>query len=402
MALMTFDLSPNERAQLTELLRALVRTPSPSTQEGAVAELIERALRDFGVPEVRIDRMGNVVARLGNGHGPVLLYDGHMDTVMVSDRAAWVHDPFAAEIVNGVLYGLGAADMKGALAAFIFAAKMLADRGVALNGSLVLAFMVQEEPCEGLAVRVLLEEAGIRPDWVVLGEPSDLQIMLGQRGRMELRVTTRGQTSHAARPDLGRNAIYSAARLIFGLELLADRLGNDSILGRGTLAVTHIESSAPSRNAIPDRCSLCIDRRLTLGETEAKALAEVDAVIVREGVEATVEVSEYQATSYTGYVCRAKSYFPAWVTEASHPLTQALARSAREVLGATPRTGYWPFSTDGVYTMGIAGIPTVGFGPGKPEHAHTAQDQVRIEDVVKAAQVYARLAVNLLGGPSQG
>jgi len=397
-----FDFSAHDKTQLTELLRALVRTPSPSTQEGAVAELIVRALHDFGVPEVRVDRMGNVLARLGNGRGPVLLYDGHMDTVAVSDRAAWAHDPFAAEVANGVLYGLGAADMKGALTAFIFAAKLLAARGVELNGSLLLAFVGQEAPWKGLAVGVRMAGAGIRPDGVVLGEPTGLQIMLGPRGRMELGVTTRGRTSHAARPDLGRNAIYSAARLIFGLELLADRLGNDSVLGRGTLAVTQIESSAPSRNAIPDRCSLCIDRRLTLGETEAKALAEVEAVIVREGVEATVEVSEYQATSYTGYVCRAKSYFPAWVTEASHPLTQALARSAREVLGATPRTGYWPFSTDGVYTMGIAGIPTVGFGPGKPEHAHTAQDQVRIEDVVKAAQVYARLAVNLLGGPSQG
>lgn len=399
MARVTFDLSSKDKAHLTELLQALVRTPSPSTQEGAVAELIVRVLRDFGLPEVRVDRMGNVLARLGNGRGPVLLYDGHMDTVAVSDRAAWKHDPFAAEIADGVLYGLGAADMKGGLAALIFAAKLLAAQGVELNGSLVLAFVVQEEPCEGLALRVLLEEAGIRPDWVVLGEPSDLQIMLGQRGRIELRVTTRGRTSHAARPDLGRNAIYSAARLIFGLELLADRLGNDSVLGRGTLAVTQIESSAPSRNAIPDHCSLCIDRRLTIGETEAKALAEVDAVIVREGVEATVEVSEYRATSYTGYVCRAKSYFPAWVTEASHPLAQALARSAREILGTTPRSGYWPFSTDGVYTMGSAGIPTVGFGPGNPEHAHTVQDQVRIEDVVKAAQVYARLAVNLLGSP---
>jgi putative selenium metabolism hydrolase len=397
-----FDLSPTDKTQLTEFLRVLVRTPSLSTQEGEVASLIARALRDFGVPEVRVDRIGNVVARLGNGRGPVLLYDGHMDTVAVSDRSAWAHDPFAAEVINGVLYGLGAADMKGALAAFVFAAKMLADVGVELNGSLVFAFVVQEEPCEGLAVRVLIEEEGIKPDWVVLGEPSDLQIMLGQRGRIELRVTAHGQASHAARPDLGKNAIYGAARLIFGLELLADRLGNGSALGRGTLAVTQIESISPSRNAVPDRCSFCIDRRLTLGETEAKALAEVDAIIVREDVAATVEVTEYQATSYTGYECRAKSYFPAWVSGASDPLAQALARSAREALGSAPRTGYWPFSTDGVYTMGTAGIPTVGFGPGKPEHAHTAHDQVRIEDVVKAARVYAQLAVNLLGRSASG
>jgi putative selenium metabolism hydrolase len=392
-----FDFSPNDKAQLTEFLRTLVRTPSLSTQEGEVANLIVRALRDFGVPDVRVDRIGNVVARLGNGRGPVLLYDGHMDTVAVTDRDAWTHDPFAAEVERGVLYGRGAADMKGALAAFVFAAKLLADAGASLNGSLIFAFVVQEEPSEGLAARVLIEEEGTRPDWVLLGEPSDLQMMLGQRGRIEMRVTARGHASHAARPDLGKNAVYDAARLIFGLELLADRLGNDAALGRGSLAVTQIESTSASRNAIPDRCTFCIDRRLTLGETEARALAEVDAIIAREGVEATVEVTEYRATSYTGYDAHMKSYYPAWVTADNDTLAQALAKTAREVLGVTPRSGYWPFSTDGVYTMGTAGIPTIGFGPGKPEHAHTVHDQVGIEDVAKAARVYAQLAVNLLG-----
>ncbi|MER3458654.1 MAG: YgeY family selenium metabolism-linked hydrolase, partial [Chloroflexota bacterium] len=118
----------------------------------------------------------------GRGTRPALVLSGHLDTVPPG-QSGWTRDPFTPEVVDGRLYGLGAADMKGALAAFIFAAKLLAARGVELNGSLVLAFVVQEEPCEGLAVRVLLEEAGIRPDWVVLGEPSDLQIMLGQRGR---------------------------------------------------------------------------------------------------------------------------------------------------------------------------------------------------------------------------
>jgi len=392
-----FKLSLRDQTDLVGFLRDLIQTPSPSTQEKAVGERIAAEMKRLDFRNVTIDRIGNVVGWMGPGKGPLLMFNGHMDTVRVSDPEAWSRKPFGAEIVDGVLYGLGACDMKGGLAAMIYGAKLLRDSGMDLMGDLVVACVVQEEPCEGLGSRVLIEEEGIRPDWVVLGEPTGLDVVRGQRGRIEMRLITHGRSAHSACPALGENAIYTAARLLFGLELLAEQLGNDAFLGPGSLAVTDISSSAGSRNAVPDRCELIIDRRLTLGENETKAIAEVQRVIAREGVRAEVEVTEYQATSYSGYPCHNREFYPAWVMAEDHPLVLSAVQAVRDELKHRPRVGHWEFSTEGVYTAGVAGIPTVGFGPGDPRHAHTADEHVRLDDVHAAAEVYARLASQLLG-----
>jgi putative selenium metabolism hydrolase len=392
-----FKLSSRDRAGLLAFLRDLVRTPSPSTQEGAVAERVAKEMEDLGFPEVWVDPIGNVVGRIGLGHGPTLMLNGHMDTVRVSAADSWTRDPFEASVEDGVLYGLGSCDMKGGLAAMLYSAKILLDAGVTLNGDLVVACVVQEEECEGLGTRVLVEEGGVQPDWVVLGEPTDLNVTRGQRGRLEMRLVAHGTSAHAASPHLGENAIYVAARLIFGLELLAEQLGKDEFLGRGTLAVTDITSSSGSRNAVPDSCAMIIDRRLTLGENETKALAEVQRVIAREGVSADVDVTRYQRPSYTGYQCEVREFFPAWVIAADHPLVRAVVQAAQTELEHRPQVGCWGFSTEGVYTAGEAGIPTVGFGPGREEGAHTADEHVTLRDVYAAAAVYAQLAMRLLG-----
>jgi putative selenium metabolism hydrolase len=319
-----------------------------------------------------------------------------MDTVDTGGLDRWQDPPYQGMIRDGVLYGRGACDMKGGLAAMVYSAKALLDAGVDLEGDLYVVGVVQEEPCEGLAMRVLLEEEGIRPDWVVLGEPSNLQVRLGHRGRIEMEVKVWGKAAHASAPGLGDNAIHNAARLIFGIELLAPRLPTDSFLGQGTIAVTEIESHAASRNAVPDCCLFYIDRRLTLGETERKAVAEIQNIINTEEVDAQVSVTNYEATSYTGYRCRSRNAFPAWVMPEDDPLVQAIVRSVRETLGYRPRTGRWSFSTDGTYTAGVANIPTVGFGPGEEQYAHTVEEQIRLNDVADAARVYARLAAGLL------
>ena len=391
-----FKLSLQDQTDLVDFLRDLVQTSSPSTQEGTVAERIIAEMKRLDL-NLYVDRVGNVVGRIGPGHGPTLMFNGHMDTVRVSDPEAWSYEPLGAEIEDGALYGVGACDMKGGLAAMIYSAKLLRDVGVTLKGDLVIACVVQEEPCEGLGSRVLIEEEGMHPDWVVLGEPTGLDVVRGQRGRLEMRLVVHGRSAHSACPALGENAIYTAARLVFGLELLAEQLANDDFLGPGSLAVTDITSSASSRNAVPDRCELIIDRRLTLGENETKALAEVQRVIAREGVRAEVEVTHYHATSYSGYACRNREFYPAWVMAEDHPLVVSTVRAVREQLKHRPRVGRWDFSTEGVYTAGIAGIPTVGFGPGDPQLAHTADEHVRLEDVYAATEVYARLAAELLG-----
>jgi len=392
-----FQLDAQDRQALTTFLQDMVRIPSESTQEKAMAERLAAEMARVGFRDVRLDRIGNVVGRIGPGRGRALLYNGHMDTVGVGNPATWTYDPFGAEIVDGVMHGRGTSDMKGALAAMVYGAKLLVDQGVPLRGELYLAGAVQEEPCEGLGMRVLMEEEGLRVDAVVLGEATDLQIARGQRGRLEVEVTVRGRSCHASAPHRGVNAIYGAARLLFGLEMLSGQLAEDRFLGPGTLAVTHIENTGGSRNAVPDSCTFFVDRRLTLGETETKALAEIQGVLLREDADATISVPDYTSTSFTGYQARSRAHFAPWALDRDHPLVQQVCKAVRAELGYRPTVGKWAFSTDGVYTMGVAGIPTVGFGPGEEKYAHTADEQIRLDDVYRAARGYARIAAELLG-----
>ena len=392
-----FELTPDDRKDMIAFLQEMVRIPSYSTQEGEMAERLAAEMERVGLRDVHIDRIGNAVGRLGTQGGPILLYDGHMDVVGPGELSTWERDPFGAEIEEGLLYGRGAADMKGALAAMVYGAKMLVDRDVPLHGELCLAGVVQEEPCEGLGVRVLIEEEGLNPDFVVLGEATNLQVSRGQRGRMEIEVTVRGRSCHASAPERGENAIYRAARLIFGIELLSSQLADDRFLGPGTLAVTHIENTGGSRNAVPDTCTFYIDRRLTLGETEAKALAEIRAVLLREEARAELAGSEYRSTSFTGYEAQARCYYPAWAVDREHPFVQQVSRAIRDELDYRPEVGRWTFSTDGVYTMGTAGIPTVGFGPGQERYAHAADERIALREVAQAARGYARIAAEILG-----
>jgi putative selenium metabolism hydrolase len=231
---------------------------------------------------------------------------------------------------------------------------------------------------------------------VVIGEPTNLHLARGQRGRMEVDIDVRGQASHASAPERGVNAIYETARLIVGIEILAPLLGNDSFLGPGTIAVTDIRSTASSRNAVPERCTVCVDRRLTVGETEARALSELRRILSREGIQAAMEVPTVESVSYTGHRSRLRQVYPYWVTGADAPLTQQVAHIVEDELGFRPHIGRWDFSTDGVYTAGVAGIPTIGFGPGEERYAHTVEEQVRVADLEAAARVYAALAARLL------
>lgn len=382
---------------MSAFAQALVRTPSPSTQEGEAAAFAASEMRKVGFDQVSVDRLGSVIGRIGSDGSGKLLYNAHLDTVGVGDATAWSRDPYDAEIKRGVLYGLGASDMKGALAAMIYAGKAIVASGVQLDGELYVVGVVQEEPCEGAAMRHVVEVEGLRPNWVVLGKATNLQIARGQRGRVEFGITVRGRSCHASAPHRGVNAIYEAARVIVGLELLAPQLNEDSFLGRGSIAVTDIHSTSGSRNVVPDSCTLHIDRRLTVGETEAQALAQIRRILAREGVTGTIKVPEYNATSYTGHEVRARQYFPHWVTSEDEPLLWTLASVVEDVLDFVPRVGRWDFSTDGVYTAGVAGIPTIGFGPGEERHAHTVDDQIRLKDMESAARVYAELAVRMLG-----
>jgi putative selenium metabolism hydrolase len=310
-----------------------------------------------------------------------------MDTVDVGDPGAWKVDPFEARLENGVIYGRGASDNKGGLAAMMGGLKVLSNLDERGDFSLYPVGIVQEEVCEGLALSVLIEEHGLSPDCVILSECTDLGVYRGHRGRAEIEIVTRGKSCHGSAPERGDNALYKMAPVLESIKYMNDNLNEDPFLGKGSIAATKVECETPSVNAIPDMCRAFVDRRTVPEDTPDSVARELDEAV--RAVRGEVRLRTFDRPSYRGYVKERKKFFPAWtLDEKAHELDSA-RRTYRILFGEEPRAGRWLFSTDGNYSMGVRGIPTFGFGPGEEHHAHTVEDQVRVEDMWKAAAFYA-------------
>jgi len=345
-----------------------LRHSSADSRIRAVGERIAQEMRALEYDEVRFDTMGNILGRIG--HGPrVLLYDSHIDTVGVGDPEAWAWDPYRGKVEEGVLYARGACDEKGSTPGMVHGLALARDLGL-LAGYTAWYFGNMEEWCDGIAPNALVEHEGIRPHFVVVGEPTDMGIYCGHKGRVELEVCAKGRSIHAASNQLGDNAIYRMLPVIAGVRDLNDRLPTDDFLGQGRITVTQISCRTPSINAVPDECTLIIDRRLTWGETEPGAKSEVEALIPPDSrSQVRVRTLFNDVPSYTGFVFPVTKYFPAWKLPENHPLVVAGAEAGRALWGAPPRIGKWDFSTNGTYWMGKAGIPCIGFAPGNEIHA---------------------------------
>ncbi|HZP30408.1 MAG TPA: YgeY family selenium metabolism-linked hydrolase [Acidimicrobiia bacterium] len=384
----TRDIASDREADVVDLLRELVHTPSPSAGEGDVVALITERMDALGYDEVVVDGHGSVVGRIGTGPTSIL-FDSHIDHVGVGDRGEWLNDPFEPVLDGGVVYGRGACDDKGGMAAMLMGAA-LAKELDALDGvTLYVVGSVQEEDCDGLALEHLLLHTLPRPDLVVLGEPTRGQVYRGHRGRIDVLVRTRGSSCHASAPGRGRNPVYELAPIVAEIRELNDRLAHHDELGPGTIALTKIECETPSLNAVPSTATIYLDRRMTVGETAETALEEIRALPSLRAVGAEVEVISYEAESFTGSTLAADRHFPTWLTPADHAGVQAAVTTVERTLHRAPEVGCWTFSTNGVASMGKLGIPTIGFGPGDEVHAHSVADQCPVAELVDAVAFYA-------------
>ncbi|MFC1500593.1 YgeY family selenium metabolism-linked hydrolase [Candidatus Zixiibacteriota bacterium] len=375
------------REDIISFLREIIAIPSYSGKEQAVVERLEQEMWKVGFDEVRVDAMGNLIGRMGSGDRVVAI-DGHCDTVGIGNLDIWERDPFGAELKDGVIYGRGAADQKGGLAAAIYAARIARETGIPDGITLYVVASVIEEDVEGINWQNLINKEGVSPEVVLLTEPTDLKICIGQRGRMEIRVRTTGISCHGSAPDRGMNAIYSMAPIIGEVEGLHRKMASDSILGPGSLAITDIRSTAPSLCAVADSATIHIDRRLTEGETRKAALAEIEALPAVRKSGAEVFIPEYEVTAWTGQVLPVTAYYPPWLMSRDDPLVRQALDIGQEQFGREPEVSTWQFSTNGVATRGMFDIPTFGFGPGAEEHAHMPTDQVRVDDLVTAMGFY--------------
>lgn len=378
------------RDTVVRYLQELIAVPSMSTQEGEVIERIGVQMRQAGVKKIRVDRLGNIVGTLGSGPN-VLAFDAHVDTVDVGDLDAWDNKPFEAVAKDGFVYGRGASDQKGGMAAMMLAAEIWRHTGLPEGMTVLLVGSIMEEDSDGLCWQYIVNEERYVPSWVVLTEPTNLAVNHGQRGRVEIEVTTLGRSAHAASPEQGTNAVYLMTPIINAVRKLGSKLRDDGYLGKGTVAVTEIVSRSPSLCAVPDMCRIHLDRRLTAGETDESAVGEIRSLPEVRAANAGVTIPDYSRPSYRGLHYMVKKYYPAWVMDREHVLVKAGLAAAETVLGAPPRLGTWNFSTNGVATMGMFGIPTIGFGPSEEKYAHTPDDRCSMDHLVTAASFYALL-----------
>jgi len=398
------QLTRQQEGKLIQFLQELIRIPSPPGQEGRLAERLMAEMRAAGFSQVWRDAAGNVIGHIGRGHGPHLVFDAHMDAIVGSEINGTQHELLSpGTIVGDKIYGWGSANTKGSLAAMVYAVELLRQQSLLekIKGDIYLIAVVNGSAHEGEGIRAALADANLQPDMVLLGNPTNLQVHRGHRGRLELRVTTRGRSAHAAKPQKGVNALSAAARAIFGIELLATALSPDDVLGAGSITVTDLIVHTPSHNAIPDRCTLIVDRRLTIGETEVRAVAELESMLLREQVDADIKVHEYRMMTYTGYEANGRSSYPAWLLAKETPFLRDVMHSVERALGYRPQLRTWSYSTDGTYLVGEKGIPTVGFGPGKEELTYTADEHVHLSDVVQAVHAYAQIIMDVAGQTSR-
>lgn len=377
-----------QREEIITFLREICAIPSMESQIRACGERVEVEMKKLGFDEVWWDRMGNVVGRIGDG--PVkLLYDSHIDTVGVGDPDEWEWDPFIGKVEDGILFARGACDEKGSTPGMIYGLALAKELGL-LEGMTGYYFGNMEEWNDGIAPNVLVEVEGLRPDFVVIGEPTEMKVYRGQKGRVELEIVAKGKSAHAASNHLGDNAIYKLLPVIDAISKLEPQFKDDPFLGNGRVTVTDMHVQTPSINAVPNEARIFIDRRLTFGEDPREELARLQSIIgERDDMSASILI--YDVPSYTGYVYPLEKIYPAWAFPADHPFVQAGQQAGELLWGSMPPSHKWNFSTNGIYWAGKAGIPSIGFGPGKEEHAHTVLDQVPLDDVVRATEWYALL-----------
>ena len=371
--------------------RHLIQKQSYSGHEDGVAGVLEEQLKKKGFDSVTVDKYGNVIGCIkGNRPGKKILFDGHIDTVPVTDETEWQYPPFAAEIHDGKIYGRGTSDMKGAVAGFVTAAAAFAeDTKKDFAGEIYVAGVVHEECFEGVAAREI--SSFVKPDYVVIGEASQLNIKIGQRGRGEIVLETFGKPCHSANPEKGINAVYKMAKVIEAIRTLEPT--HHPVLGDGILELTDIKSAPyPGASVVPEYCRATYDRRLLVGETKESVLAPIQVLLDKLMAEdpqlkAKVSYAVGNEQCYTGNEITGERFFPGWLYDEKDAFVQDVKKEL-EGMGYTPEITQYNFCTNGSHYAGEAGIKTFGLGPSKENLAHTVNEYIEIDQLTKVTDCY--------------
>ena len=377
----------------------MVQAPSYSGQENKVVDEIKSFCSTHHFSDIHVDKYGNCICHIKGSHpGPKILFDGHMDTVPVGDLSMWKHDPFAAKIIDGKMYGRGTSDMKGALSAMLAAASYYAeDLNYDFPGDIYVAGVVHEECFEGVASREI--SAYVKPDYVIIGEASQLNIKIGQRGRAEIVVETFGVPAHSANPHEGINAVYKMCKVIKEIQKLIPP--HHDILGDGILELVDIKSEPyPGASVVPEYCKATFDRRLLTGETKENVLKPIQNCLnklSKEDPQLKVKVSYAvgKEKCWTGETIQAERFFPGWIFDKNEEWIQNIYHQMHEI-GLNPTITNYDFCTNGSHYAGEANIKTVGVGPSLETLAHKTNEYIEINQLTKVMESYYGVMIALL------
>lgn len=381
------------KPEICKFLRDMARIPSESCGEKKVILRIKEEMEKVGFDKVEIDPMGNVLGYIGHGKHLIAM-DAHIDTVGIGDRNLWKYDPYEGYEDDEVILGRGVSDQEGGMASMVYAGKIIKDLGLEGDYTLVVTGTVQEEDCDGLCWQYIVNEDKVKPEFVVITEPTSLNIYRGHRGRMEIKVTTHGVSCHGSAPERGDNAIFKMAPILNELKDLNEKLINDKFLGKGTLTVSEIFFSSPSRCAVADGCSISVDRRLTAGETWEYAIDQIKNLPSVKAAKAEVTMYTYERPSYTGLKYPTECFFPTWVLPEDHKVCQNVVTCYKDLFKSEPKVDKWTFSTNAVSIMGRYKIPCIGFGPGHEDQAHAPNEKTWKDELVKCAAMYALIPIS--------
>ena len=392
-------LSKERQDQVVALCQKLIQQQSYSGHEDGVVKVLSEQLKAEGFDSVTVDKYGNIIGCIkGNRPGKKILFDGHIDTVPVSDETEWQYPPFAAEIHDGKVYGRGTSDMKGAVAGFVTAAAAFAkDTGKDFAGEIYVAGVVHEECFEGVAAREI--SSFVKPDYVVIGEASQLNIKIGQRGRAEIVVETFGVPCHSANPEKGVNAVYKMAKVIEAIRTLVPT--HHPVLGDGILELTDIKSAPyPGASVVPEYCRATYDRRLLVGETKESVLKPIQDLLDRmmaedPSLKAKASFAVGKELCYTGETIEGERFFPGWLYDREEPFVQDVLEKLHE-MGYEPEITQYNFCTNGSHYAGEAGIRTLGIGPSRENLAHTVNEYIELSELHKVADCYQGVMEALL------
>ena len=383
------DYIQKSEAEIVKFLTDFIAINSVTYHEGDAVRFLADKMKEFGYDEVRIDAVGNVLGRVGNGK-TVFLFDAHIDTVEPGDPKDWGFNPLEAKVENDVIAGRGAIDDKGCLAGIAFAGKALKALGLDKDFTLWVSGSISEEDVEGSCVDAMMRESSdIKPDYILVAESSDGRIMRGHKGRALIRITVPGKCAHASNAWRGDNALIKALPIIDKIDKFNDFV-EDPFLGKGTIEVTDVKCKTPSLNTIPGEAVITCDRRISCGESIQDLLDEVKPFF-KEIPGVVAEIDTERVTTYTGYDITCVDYFPSWVVEESNPLIQGGIEAYKGLFGKDPTVTKWDFCTNATHLCGRMGIPSIGFGPGDSSLCHSSDDKVPISELLEAITFYAAL-----------